>query len=98
MKRIAIAAALLAAATLARAEGAGADVYAKRCAMCHGKDGKPTSVGTKMGASDLTAGKRAEADVAKVVTEGKGKMTGFKDKLSEAEISAVAKYVAGGLK
>jgi cytochrome c6 len=96
MKRIVVALALLAAASLARADGA--EVYAKRCAMCHGKDGKPSAVGQKMGATDLSAKKLAEADVTKIVTEGKGKMTAFKGKLTDAEIAEVAKFVAGGLK
>jgi len=98
MKRIVVVAALLASAAIARADATGAEVYAKRCAMCHGKDGKPSPVGTKLGAKDLTTVKLPAADVAKVVTEGKGKMTAFKGKMTDAEIEAVANFVAAGLK
>jgi cytochrome c6 len=99
MKRIVVVAALLAFAGVAQADGEeGAPVYAKRCAMCHGKDGKPTAVGTKMGAKDLSTLKLDAAAVEKVVTEGKGKMTGFKGKLTVEEIHEVSEYVAAGLK
>jgi cytochrome c6 len=75
-----------------------ADLYAKRCASCHGKDGKGTPVGQKMGAKDLTALKESEAEIAATITNGKGKMTAYKDKLSAAEIKSLAKYVKAGLK
>jgi cytochrome c6 len=98
MKRLLLAAVLLASAAVARAEATGAEVYAKRCAMCHGKDGKPSAVGQKMGAADLGGTKLGEAEIAKVVAEGKGKMAGFKGKITDAEIEAVSKYVKAGLK
>jgi cytochrome c6 len=68
------------------------------CYACHGKDGKGSPVGLKMGAPNLTTLKVSEADIAKVIENGKGKMTPFKGKLSPEEIQAVAKYVKGGLK
>ena len=75
-----------------------AALYAKRCASCHGKDGKGTPVGQKMGAKDLTALKESEADIAATIANGKGKMSAYKDKLSEAEIKSLAKYVKAGVK
>jgi cytochrome c6 len=96
MKRLAIVAALL-LATAAHAEDTAA-LYLAKCKMCHGADGKPTSVGKTMGAPDLTAVKVSAADAAKAISDGKGKMTGFKGKLSDAEIQALAAYVAKGLK
>lgn len=97
MKKLLVAAvALSLAGTTLAAEGSA--IYASKCAMCHGKDGKGTPVGLKMGAKDLTTLKDSEAEIAKVVTNGKGKMTPFKGKLSDEEIQAVAKYVKGGLK
>jgi cytochrome c6 len=47
---------------------------------------------------DLTVTKLTTADIEKVIASGKGKMTPFKGKLSDAEISGLAKYVSGGLK
>ena len=75
-----------------------AALYGNKCNACHGKDGKGTSVGKKMGAPDLTTLKVSEADIAKTIENGKGKMTAFKGKLAPEEIQAVAKYVKGGLK
>jgi cytochrome c6 len=97
MKRIlmAVAAASLATGALA---ADGAAIYASKCAACHGKDGKGTAVGQKMGAKDLATVKGGEAEIVAVVSDGKGKMTAFKNKLSAEEIQAVAKYVKGGLK
>jgi cytochrome c6 len=98
MKRIALVlAAAFALAPLARAEDAAA-IYQSKCKMCHGPDGKGTPVGVKMGAKDLTVTKLSEAEIAKTVEEGRGKMTPFKGKLEPAQIQAVAKYVKGGLK
>lgn len=95
MKRILFA---LAALSIAGAAQADAALYAKKCASCHGKDGKPTAVGEKMGAKDLGATKLSEKELAGVISGGKGKMTAYKDKLTEAEIQSLAKYIKGGLK
>lgn len=97
MKRLAIVAVLALAAASARAEDTAA-LYQSKCKMCHGADGKGTSVGKTMGAPDLTAVKLSAADAAKVIETGKGKMFGFKGKLSDAEIKALGEYVAKGLK
>jgi cytochrome c6 len=94
----------LAAAVLAISISASAlaqdahQLYSAKCNACHGKDGKGTSVGQKMGAPDLTTLKASEADIAATITNGKGKMTSFKGKLSDEEIAAVAKFVKNGLK
>jgi cytochrome c6 len=101
MKRIALALATLAtlAAGTARADAAAADLFQKKCAVCHGKDGKAsTPMAQKLGASDLTAVKGSEADIAKVIADGKGKMTPFKGKLSDGEIQSLAKFVKAGMK
>jgi cytochrome c6 len=86
-------AAMMLAGTMAFA--AGADDYKAKCAMCHGPDGKG-AMAKKMGSKDLTDPEvqgKSEADIAKIVTDGKGKMTGFKGKLSDDQIKAVAGYV-----
>lgn len=97
MKRLAVTLAVLAALAVARAEDA-APLYAQKCAVCHGKDGKGSPVGLKMGAKDLTATKLSEPEIAKVIESGRGKMTAFKNKLTDAQIQALAKYVKVGLK
>lgn len=97
MKRTLVALALLAAAATARADDAAA-LFQKKCAVCHGKDGKGSPAGLKMGAKDLTASKLGEAELKAVIENGKGKMTPNKGKLTDAEIASLAKYVKGGLK
>ena len=83
-------AALMTAGTMAFA--AGADDYKAKCVMCHGADGKG-QMAAKMGSKDLAGTSLSEADIVKTITDGKGKMTGFKGKLSDDQIKAVAAYV-----
>ena len=52
----------------------------------------------KLGVKDLTVTKLLVAEIEKVIQNGRGKMTPWKGKLSDAEIGALAKFVAGGLK
>jgi cytochrome c6 len=97
MKKILIAAVALSFAAPALAVDAAA-LFASKCAACHGKDGTGSPVGKKMGAKDLTKDKDSQAEIAATITNGKGKMTAFKGKLTPEEIDALAKYVKGGLK
>jgi len=95
-----LAAALLSLLLAPPALAAGpADTFQAKCAACHGKDGKGQSdMAKKLGVKDLTATKLPAAEIEKVIANGKGKMTPWKGKLSDAEISGLAKYVTGGLK
>jgi mono/diheme cytochrome c family protein len=99
MKKL-LAAALLALLVAPSAYAAGAaDTFQAKCAACHGKDGKGQSdMAKKLGVKDLTVTKLPVAEIEKVIANGKGKMTPWKGKLSDAENSGLAKYVAGGLK
>jgi mono/diheme cytochrome c family protein len=97
MKRLLVAAALLAATTASAADGKA--LFAAKCAACHGPDGKgQTTMGKKLGVKDLTATKLTAAEMETVVTAGRGKMTPFNGKLTPAEIKDVAAFVKGGLK
>jgi cytochrome c6 len=102
MKRTVLAFAVLAAfatSGVARADPAAAELFQKKCAVCHGKDGKGTvPMGQKLGVKDITALASSEGEIAKVIAEGKGKMTPFKGRMSDAEIATVAKFVKAGLK
>ena len=99
MRKILVAS-LLALLVVPAVQAAGpADAFQAKCAACHGKDGKgQTAMAQKLGVKDLTVTKLSAADIGKVITNGKGKMTPFKGKLSDAEIGELSKYVAGGLK
>lgn len=79
------------------ADADGAAIYKGKCAACHGADGTGnTTVGKSMKIRDLHSAdvqKQSDADLTKIVTDGKGKMTGYKGKLSDAEIKAVVGFV-----
>jgi mono/diheme cytochrome c family protein len=83
MKRLLAAVFVLAFATVAQADGAA--TFASKCKMCHGSDGS----GGAMFKGSIKGLK--EADVLKVIKEGKGKMKAVQ--IDDAP--AVAKYVSG---
>jgi mono/diheme cytochrome c family protein len=72
--------------------------YKKNCKRCHGEDGKGhTMVGKMVKASDLTSDKvsnATNAELAAVIDKGKGKMSGFGEKLGgEAGVANMVTYV-----
>ncbi len=77
---------------------AGKAVFDKRCATCHGPDGAGKDAIAKMfkvemhalGSKEVQA--LGDADLKKVIGEGKGKMKPVKD-LSEADVSNVIAFV-----
>lgn len=76
----------------------GKATFAAKCATCHGKDGKGNASMAKMfkveaAKLDLTAGKAGEAELVKVITDGREKMPKFGGKLDDAAIKAAAQYV-----
>jgi mono/diheme cytochrome c family protein len=86
MNRIVIALALvLGIAGAARAAEDGAALYKSKCAACHGQNGE----GAKMAPNPIAG--MSEAEVKKVITEGKGKMKPVK--VDDAK--SIATYVAG---
>ncbi|HTR23218.1 MAG TPA: cytochrome c [Terriglobales bacterium] len=60
-------------------------LYQKNCAKCHGK----TAKGRRMGGPALISGKVSDASVdnlRSIITNGKGRMPKFSEKLAPAEI------------
>jgi cytochrome c6 len=95
---VAATAAALSLAPSVRAADAAA-LFASRCAVCHGKDGKGSAAGKKMGVADLAAEQQEPvAEIAADIAKGKGRMPGFAGRLSPEEIQALARYVKAGLK
>jgi len=100
MKKLTLLLAALAVVALASAPAAQAAVdgkalYDAKCAMCHGKDGvaKPMAKGSaNLNDAKWQAATKVEA-IEAAITDGKGKMKGYKDKMSAEEIKAVAAYV-----
>ena len=86
---------IMAVASAAFADGAA--VFTGKCAMCHGKGGAgDTGMGKSMGLKDLGSAdvqKASDADLAKLIADGKGKMPAYKGKLSDDEIKNVVTFI-----
>jgi cytochrome c6 len=86
---------LFCSSSLAAQEGA--PLYNAKCAMCHGKDGSgKTPMGAKLNMTDFKAPvvlKMSDAELKKIVTEGKEKMPSYKAKLTPAQIGSLVAYV-----
>ena len=73
-----------------------ADLYKTKCQGCHGADGHASVIGKKLGARDFQdpeVAKMPEADLAKIMSDGKNKMPAYKGKLTDDQIKALAKYI-----
>src|SRR5208282_2813906 len=67
-----------------------------KCAMCHGQDGSGSLVGQSISVPDLrspVAQKLSDAQLARIISDGKGRMPSFKNSLSEAQIRGLVTYV-----
>ncbi len=75
----------------------GAAIFKAKCAMCHGPDGAgQTTMGKNLKLRDLGAAevqKQTDAELAKWISDGKGKMPAYKGKLSDAEIHALVVFI-----
>ncbi len=85
---------IIASASIGFAADAAA-IWAQNCASCHGKDGSGnTMMGKKLGVKDYTKEQSfSDAEAANIIKNGKGKMKGFKDKVSDADVKALVAYV-----
>jgi cytochrome c6 len=73
-----------------------AEIYAKHCIECHGRDGRAkTAKGKRTGATDFagTDWNTDEGRAIRIISNGKGEMPTFKGKLTAREIRSVAAYV-----
>jgi mono/diheme cytochrome c family protein len=97
MKRVAVVMAVLSLMALPLMAEDGAAIFKSKCAMCHGPDGAgQTTMGKNMKLRDLGSAdvqKQSDADLAKIVTDGKGKMPAYKGKIEPAGIDALVKYI-----
>ena len=91
--------AILAATTVtsAFAQGAGADTFKSKCAMCHGADGLASGPAGKAlqvpAFNSPAAAKATTAEMIAITTNGKGKMPAYAGKLTDAQIKDVVAYV-----
>lgn len=82
--------------TFSLAEGGG-DVFKAKCAACHGASGAgDTGMGKAMGLKDLGSAdvqKQSDADLAGIITNGKGKMPKYDGKLTKEQIDSVVQFI-----
>ena len=90
---------LSASAAFAAPEPGATEIYKAKCTSCHGADGGgQTAVGKAMKIRDLRSPevqKQTDADLLKLITDGKAKMPAYKEKLSIADISSLVAYIRG---
>src|SRR6266567_93339 len=70
--------------------------FRAKCAMCHGQDGAGSAVGKSMNVPDLRSPavqKLPNAELAQVISNGKGGMPSFKSSLSEDQIQALVTHI-----
>ena len=77
-----------------------AAIYARRCASCHGKDGRARTFKAKFNdARDLTSSQWQESvsdeQIYNSIMNGRGKMPAFGKKLTEEQVDALVVYVRG---
>ncbi len=73
------------------------DLFAGKCAMCHGPDGSAqTTMAKNLKIRDLHSAdvqKQSDTDLKTVITKGKGKMPAFDGKLTGEQIDQLVGYV-----
>lgn len=78
-------------------EAKGGEVYKAKCAMRHGPDGKgETAIGKNLKLRDLGSADVQnvhDSEMKTLLENGKGKMPGFKGKLTDAEMGDVIQFV-----
>ncbi len=77
------------------AQQSAADNYGHKCAVCHGQDGVGnTAKGKKVHVKDVHANmKDSEADMIKIVTDGKGEdMDSYKSEFTASQIKDLVDY------
>ena len=70
--------------------------FRTKCAMCHGQDGGGSEIGKSMNVPDLRSPvvqTLPDAQLAPIISDGKGGMPQFKNSLSEDQIHALVTYI-----
>ena len=88
---------ILALPYVIRAQNDPVKLFKANCALCHGPDGSGnTPTGKAMKAKDLKSDevqKQTDAELAELITKGKGKMPAFGPKFSPDVIKSLVAYV-----
>ena len=70
--------------------------FRTKCATCHGPDGSGSEVGKSMHVPDLRSPdvqKVPDAQLAQIISDGKGGMPPFKSSLGENQIHSLVSYI-----
>src|SRR6266571_4717582 len=75
----------------------GGAIFKAKCAMCHGPDGSgQTPMGKSLKIRSLGSQevqKQTDAELIKIITDGKGKMLAYKGKLTDEEIKQLVAHI-----
>ena len=94
MLKLSVVLAIAMAVPAALAQGPGASTYHAKCQGCHGPHGQANGAMSKMfNVKPLNIKGVPDAELIKVIENGKGKMHGYKGKLSEKQIKDVLAYI-----
>jgi mono/diheme cytochrome c family protein len=89
--------AILALPNAVRAQNDSAKVFKVNCTLCHSDDGSGNSpTGKALKAKDLRSDevqKQTDAELAEVITKGRGKMPAFGSKFSPDVIKSLVAYI-----
>ena len=70
--------------------------FRTKCAMCHGPDGSGSEVGKSLHVPDLRSPvvqKLPDAQLAQIISDGKGGMPSFKSSLSEDQVHSLVAHI-----
>ena len=70
--------------------------FRAKCAMCHGQDGSGSEIGKSMNVPNLRSPavqKLPDAELAQIISDGKGGMPSFKNSLSEDQIHSLVAQI-----
>jgi mono/diheme cytochrome c family protein len=80
-----------------RAQSDAAKVFKTNCSLCHGPDGSgDTPTGKALKAKDLRSDevqKQSDAELAAIISKGRGKMPAFGSKFSPGVINSLVAYI-----
>ena len=83
-------------ANAAQDSAAATATFRTKCALCHGPDGSGSEVGKSMNVPDFRSEpvqKLSDAELAQVVSDGKGGMPSFKSSLTADQIHALVTHI-----
>ncbi len=70
-------------------------LYETKCAACHGKDGiaKPPGKGSRNFSDPAFQGALTDDAIAAVTLDGRGKMPGYRSKLTGEQVGAITAHI-----